>query len=213
MSRQGDKSEQGVTAIVLAAGISRRMGADNKLLLPFKGQPLVFRVVSAVCKADIARCIVVLGHEAARVKAALQGLPVEFVVNEAFAEGMGTSISVGVKKAGVATAGFLVCLSDMPLITTEEYNAIIHQFETSVARNPAVIVRPNHAGQPGNPVLLASEHRVAMEEQRGAAGCKPIVQQHIDQVVYVETSTDHVLQDADTPEAYAAMRINSKKAG
>lgn len=214
MNGKRDKSCRGVTAIVLAAGMSSRMGDVNKLLLPFAGEPLVRRVVAAVCRADIASCIVVLGHEAEDVATALQGLPVSFVTNPDYTAGMGTSIAAGVlatglKDAGTATTGYLVCLSDMPLITTETYNAIIHKFEAAVAEDPAAIVRPRHDGQPGNPVLLSAYYREMMQNHRGADGCKPLVKQHNNHLVYLEMSDNHVLKDTDTPAAYEALKERS----
>ena len=206
MSQAADKSTTGVAAILLAAGTSSRMGAANKLLLPYAGKPMVHRVVEAVSAANIAECIVVLGHEADEVRAALGGLPVKFVVNKDYAVGMGTSVSAGVRETLPATQGFLVCLSDMPLITTAEYNAIIAQFKTNVASDKTAIVRPSFDSRPGNPVLLSAYYRIAMQALEGPMGCKPIVKAHIDSVSYVEMSTGHVLQDADTPAAYAALK-------
>ncbi len=206
MSTVVNTSGQGIAAIVLAAGTSSRMGAENKLLLPYAGKPMVVQVVSSICKAKIAECIVVLGHEAEVVKEALHDLPVTFVLNKHYKAGMGTSVRAGVQEAGPATRGFLVCLSDMPLITTAEYNAIIAQFDDAIRSDTRAIVRPRYAGRSGNPVLLAAHYRAAIQALDGPLGCKPIVQAHSNHVTYVDMTAGHVLQDADTPEAYAGLK-------
>ena len=88
-----------VTAVLLAAGTSTRMGGVNKLLLPVGGMPLVRRSVETLLRASVGEVVVVLGHEAERVRAAVGALPVRCVVNAAYASGMTSSIQAGVRAA------------------------------------------------------------------------------------------------------------------
>lgn len=85
----------GVVAVVLAAGLSRRMGASNKLLLPVAGQAMVRHVVQAALASRCGKVLVVIGHEAGNVRQALSGLPVEFVLNKDYREGIGSSVRAG----------------------------------------------------------------------------------------------------------------------
>ena len=191
-----------ITALVLAAGASRRMGDRNKLLLPFRGRPLIEHVVRTVLAARVGEVVVVLGHEAERVRDALRDLPVAFAHNERFEEGMTTSIQAGLAAASPDAAGYLICLSDLPLIEPAELDRLVTAFERAREADARAIGVPAFEGRRGNPVLFAAHYRPDLLAHRGMTGCKGIVRQHPEHVVEVEMDTDHVLQDVDTPEAY-----------
>lgn len=195
-----------VTAIVLAAGESRRMGAENKLLLPFGAATLIERVVGAVRASAVGEVVVVVGHEAERVRAALREQDVLFAENPHYQEGMTTSIHAGIGAASGTASGFMICLSDLPLIEPDEFDRLLAAFETATADDPRRIVVPVFEGQRGNPVIFPAVYRSDILNQRGVMGCKGLVRQHPERVVEVEMPTDHVLRDADTPEAYARLR-------
>ena len=97
-----------LNAIVLAAGSSRRMG-KNKLLLPYKGRPLLAYVVGNILAAKLGSVIVVTGHEAELIGEALKGLPVKLVHNPRYEEGMTSSIQTGVAAAADGE-GYMICL-------------------------------------------------------------------------------------------------------
>ena len=194
-----------VSAIVLAAGESRRMGAKNKLLLPYKGKAVIAHVVEAILASDVHQVHVVVGHEQDRVRTALQGYSVSFVENPDYAQGMGTSIRAGVRHAKEDVAGYMICLSDLPLITADEYSHLADAFLTQYKENAHSITVPRFEGQRGNPVTLSSVYRPAMLSHQGIMGCRGIVKQHPEHVAFVEMSTDNVLRDVDTPEAYQGL--------
>lgn len=196
----------GVDAIVLAAGESKRMGEENKLLLPYKGEPVLRRVVTTILESDVSKVYVVVGHEQNRIRAVLEDLAVEFVENPDYEEGMGTSIRAGVDHASDQVAGYMICLSDLPLITAKEYSFLISAFQEQRKQNPQAITVPMHGGQRGNPVILSSAYRTAMLSHQGVMGCRGIVKQNPDHVQFTEMATDHVLYDIDTPEAYKGLR-------
>ena len=125
-----------VAAIVLAAGSSRRMGT-NKLLLALEGEPLVRRAVRRCLAAEFDRVVVVLGHEASRVRAALDGLPCEFVENADHARGVGTSIRAGVGLVADAMDAVVMVLGDMPYVTTDMLRTVLSWYR---ATRPPVVV-------------------------------------------------------------------------
>lgn len=125
-----------VAAIVLAAGSSRRMGT-NKLLLPLEGEPLVRRTVRRCLAADFDRVVVVLGHESARVRAALDGLACETVENADHARGVGTSIRAGIGFVAEAVDAAAVVLADMPYVTTDMLRTVTSWYR---ATRPPVVV-------------------------------------------------------------------------
>lgn len=194
-----------VSAIILAAGESRRMGDANKLLMPLRGRPMLAHVIRAVTTASVDEAIVVLGHEADQVLPVLAAYPVRTVINPDYAEGMTTSIRTGVAATASKTAGFMICLSDLPLIKAGEYTHLANAFREAVAADPQCIVRPVFEGTPGNPVVFAGAYRAALQEHAEREGCKGLVKRHRAHVLDVAMATDHVIRDIDTPEAYAAL--------
>ena len=116
--------------LLLAAGLSRRMGAKNKLLMDWKGQPLVRHVAEQLLAAGLGPVTVVTGFEAARVEAALAGLALSSCFNPDFEAGQMASVRNGCAAiaAGEAFAGVMVALADMPALTAEHYRALAAAF-------------------------------------------------------------------------------------
>lgn len=191
-----------ISAIVLAAGESTRMGKQNKLLLPFQGQTLIERTVDTVLQSDVGEVIVVLGHEAQRVREVLGDRPVKFRQNESYQKGMTTSIQSGVQAADDRTDGFMICLSDLPLIEADELNHLLQAFDSAVKVNPFGIVIPLFEGQRGNPVILSAIYKHDILAHQEMHGCKGIIKQNLENVREVEMNTDRVLRDIDTLEDY-----------
>lgn len=198
-----------LSAIVLAAGESRRMGDRNKLLLSFRNQPLIAHIVQTVVQSDVDEVIVVLGHQAAQVREVLAAYDVVFTHNPRYREGMTTSIHAGVQAASEAAAGFMICLSDLPLIEPKEFNRLTAAFREAMQQDLRHIIRPVYQGKPGNPVLFPAYYKPAILAQQGVTGCKGIIKQNRPLVLEIEMETDHVLRDVDTPEAYAALSSNT----
>lgn len=195
-----------LTAVVLAAGTSQRMPAQNKLLLDFRGRPLVAHTIGTVVAAQLGEVIVVLGHEADRVRHALASYPVRCIQNDRYAEGMRTSIQAGVAAASPTALGYMICLADLPLIEPAELNALAGAATAAITRDPKSIIVPVHAGRRGNPVVFPAYYKPDILALRGVVGCRGLLKAHPEHVVAVEMETNHVLVDVDTPAAYAALQ-------
>ena len=192
-----------ISAIVLAAGQSTRMGGENKLLLPFRGTTIVENIVAAVTGSKVGETIVVVGHEAERVRERLAGRPVTLVENPHFAEGMGSTLKVGLRAASENAAGYIVCLTDLPLVESADLDRLIGAFREEGQQR---IVVPFHGGQRGNPVIFPARYREEVLTTRGpVAGCRGIVARYPEAVLEVEMASDHVLRDIDTPEDYRGL--------
>lgn len=192
-----------ISAVVLAAGMSKRMGGENKLLLPFRGTTLIGNMVDVVTRADVGETLVVVGHESERVRAALAGKPVTLVENPGYAEGMGSSVQAGVRSVSPHATGIMICLTDLPLIETAELDQLIGAFAAAAARDEKTIAVPCHSGQRGNPVLFSARYREEVLSTRGpVAGCRGLVKRYPEQVLEVEMAADHILRDIDTVEDY-----------
>ena len=188
-----------IAAVVLAAGRSRRMGA-NKLLLELDGKPLVRHVLDAIAASHATTTIVILGHEAAKVRAALADCAATFVVNEAYHEGLASSLHKGVAALPAEVDGAMIFLSDMPDIEPALIDRMIAAFDPD--RHKSIVVPIRH-GRRGHPVLWGGAFfPLLLTETQGDAGAKALIDRFADQVVEIAAPTDGVLRDLDTPEDF-----------
>lgn len=192
-----------VAAVILAAGFSRRMGGTNKLLAPLGGVPIVVRVVDALLASKAVKpLLVVVGHEADRVRAALHAHDVDFVENAAYDEGLGASLRAGIEGLCARTEvdGALVALGDMPWIRSTHVDALIDAFDPA---GPQTICVPVHDRKRGHPVLWSARHFAEMRKLGGDVGARALLEQHASAVQTVEIDDAAVHLDIDTPEMLA----------
>ena len=192
-----------IGARILAAGQSRRMGKENKLLAEVNGKPMVRHVADAVAASKAASMTVVLGHEADAARAALADLKPSFAYNPDYAEGLSTSLKAGLAAVGEDVDGVIVCLGDMPRIGTATIDRMIAAFDPVEGRS---IVVPTRRGKRGNPVLFAKRFFEEMTGVSGDVGARHLIGNHEDLAVEIEVDDESVLTDVDTPEALARIR-------
>jgi len=191
-----------IAGLVLAAGQARRMGS-NKLLAELGGKPMVARVVEQVRAAQVDPVVVVTGHQAEQVHAALAGQPVTFTHNPDYAVGLSTSLAAGIAALPADVDGAVVCLGDMPRVTRRHLDQLIAAFNPLEGR---AICVPTVGGKRGNPVLWAKQFFPEMRQVAGDTGAKFLIGAHADLVCEVPIDDDGVLLDIDTPDALAAYR-------
>ena len=146
-----------VSAILLAAGESRRMGVTNKLALAVDGEPLLRRAVKTLLASDLAEVVVVLGHAPQEAQSLLQGLEVRTVVNSDYRQGQMSSVHCGLEALQRPCDGVMICLADQALLTSRDIDALI----TAFSRSSDSIIVPTYQGQRGNPVVLSYAHRTS----------------------------------------------------
>jgi molybdenum cofactor cytidylyltransferase len=192
-----------IAALVLAAGRSSRMGGPNKLLAEIGGRPLV-RIAAEEALGSRARpVIVVTGHQRERVEAALAGLPVEFVNNADFADGLGTSLRAGIGALPAQSDGVIVCLGDMPQVDA----AMIDRLVGALAPDKgALIAVPSIDGKRGNPVVWSRRFFPELMAVEGDVGARYLISRYSEAVVEVPLTGTAALTDIDTPEALEAVR-------
>ena len=193
-----------IAAIVPAAGMSTRMGR-NKLLLAFKGKPLIARAVDTLLESEVDQVVVVLGHEADKVKAKLQGRQVTIVENPNYGQGMSTSIRVGLGAVSSDARAIMIYLADQPLLEPEDVNRLIRAFAEAREHNKSIVV-PYFRGQRGNPVILDASYKEDILEVVGEVGCKRVIKRNPDKVLVVEMETDHVVRDVDSMDDYEGLQ-------
>ena len=193
-----------VAALVLAAGLSRRMAPRNKLLVTDgSGRTMVARAAAAALASRADPVLVVTGHQAAEVAASLTDLGgrAPFLVHaQGFAQGMSASLRAGIAALPETAEGALICLGDMPLISPSLLDRLIGVFEA--APRPAIIV-PLCTGARGNPVLWDRAFFQAFATLSGDSGARRLLEKFAAHLVTVETGDDSVLRDFDTEQALA----------
>lgn len=189
-----------LSAIVLAAGLSKRMGTANKLLLKYKNRTVVEIVVENVIASGIEEVIVVTGHEPELIQNVLSNLPVKTVYNPFYEKGMTTSIQTGITLS--QGNGYMICLSDMVLLTSEDYSSLKASFEQEVQVDKKCICIPVYNGQKGNPVIFSAYYRELILQCEYMEGCKNIIADYKENVHLVQMNTSNILTDIDNPEDY-----------
>lgn len=188
-----------ITALVLAAGHSRRMADANKLLLPLAGSTLLEQAVQAVLASDVADVIVVTGHEDQAIRGVLEPYAVTVAYNPKHRFGMATSLRRGLIAAAAETEGVLVCLGDMPFIHAATINLLIQHFTEAPT---SLIVLPTYQQRPGHPVLFSRQYREALMNLEGDVGARSVLEAHATAVMRIPVEDPGILHDVDTREAY-----------
>lgn len=187
------------SAIVLAAGLSRRMGATNKLLLPIGDMPMIRHVVRAygvVCDGPIT---VVTGYARSEIKKALYGLAPKLLYNPDFGQGRKTSVLAGLSAAAPAQDTF-IGLGDQPLLSAEALSALLNVHH---AGPPGRITVPMRGRDRGNPLIVPHALMARLMADPRSPGCRKFTQDHPELVNFAPMAQDAFFIDLDTPEDVA----------
>jgi len=191
-----------VAALVLAAGRSRRMAPLNKLLVPdAKGISMILRVVDSALASQASPVIVVTGHERERIEQALAGRAVLFAHAEDYADGLSASLKAGLGAVPMESEGVMVCLGDMPLVSSAMLDRLIAAFDPDEGR---AIVQPTYRGKQGNPMLWGRAFLDEMLTITGDIGARHLAAKHTESRIEGEMPDDAVLRDFDTTESLKA---------
>jgi molybdenum cofactor cytidylyltransferase len=191
----------GVAAVVLAAGMSRRMkspGAEPKQVLRLSGKPLVQHTLDNIQRSQVDEIVLVIGFaaEAVRKQIAIDG--VRMVVNSDYAQGMGTSLRTGLSALGASVKAAFVSLADQPFVRAETLDRMIACHRESAAE----ITIPLYKGFRGNPVLLDRAVFPELMELSGDVGCRAIFGSHTQGIHKIEVDDPGVLLDIDSFEDF-----------
>jgi molybdenum cofactor cytidylyltransferase len=195
-----------ISAILLAAGESNRMG-QPKQLLPFGQSTIVERTIDNLLNSAVSETIVVLGYRDEEIRKTIAGKPVKLVINPDYQQGMSTSIIAGLKQVDKRARAVLIALSDQPFVDSQTINSLVEAF---IANKRGIII-PVYQGRRGNPVIFAIEYKGELLNLKGDVGGREIIKLHPDEVLEVAVNCEGVLLDIDTMENYTPITLNPEK--
>ena len=188
-----------LSCVLLAAGLSSRMGETNKLLLSIQGEALIRRTTKLLLSYGMQEVVVVLGHQADKVATEIADLPVKTVVNQNYTNGQMTSVHAGLGTLSEDTDGVMICLSDLVLLTLKD----IREIHSAYTESSTEILVPTFNGERGNPIIFSPQQRQAILSGERNLGCRKLISKNPELVTVFEAKTDHVTFDLDTPDAVA----------
>lgn len=202
-----------VIAVVLAAGLSSRMG-NNKLLMPLGGKPVIEHVVSELLKSTIDSVAVVGGKDYQAIQTILESYPLIWVYNKNYREGQAESIKEAVKilMEDTRLKGILFVMGDQPLLAHDKINEMLDIFKQYEER---ILVPVDPDGRRGAPVIF---HRKFFEDLltlQGDQGGKRVIAGYPGSVIEYQVPEEHFFWDVDTIESFEKVKewwkINEKK--
>ncbi|MFQ5722619.1 MAG: NTP transferase domain-containing protein [Candidatus Aminicenantales bacterium] len=186
-----------ITALVLAAGESRRMGRP-KLLLPFGKQTMIEKVISQVVQSQAEYILVILGAEGAKIKNQIKNWPISTVFNSHYKQGMLSSIKCGFRNLPEKTEAVLVWLGDQPSIPATVADQVIETYR----KMKKGIVVPVYNKDRGHPVLIDIKYKKEIENLDPAIGLRQLVYNHHEDTIEVKVNTSSILRDIDSVDDY-----------
>jgi molybdenum cofactor cytidylyltransferase len=186
-----------ISAIVMAAGESKRMG-KLKQLMPLGDSTILAQTTDNLLNSKVSEVIVVLGHKAEEVRKAISGRPVKVTVNPAYQQGMSTSIVTGLNLVSDKARAVMLALGDQPFVDSQTVNKILGEFNS---HNKGIAV-PVYRGRRGRPVIFAISYKDELLGLEGDIGGREIINRHPDDVLEVAVNCEGVCIDIDTEESY-----------
>jgi len=186
-----------ICAVVLAAGLSHRMGVQ-KLLLPFSGKTVIAHIVDTLLASTIDEVHIVVGHQAERIISELSGRAVSVVNNPDYNSGMLSSVRCGLRSLPEDCRAVMVVLGDQPSITAGLVDQMLQYF-TTTGEN---ILVPIYKGKRGHPIVFSSHYRDEILTQYGDVGLRGLLHSHPNDIYELTVSDASVLCDMDYPEDY-----------
>lgn len=206
-AKESQKEHLPVSAILLAAGESNRMGKP-KQLLSFGQSTIVESVIDNLLNSAVSETIVVLGYRGDEIQKIVVGKPVKIAVSPDYQQGMSASIIAGLKHIHKKARAVLIALGDQPLVDSQTINSLIEAF---IAHRRGIII-PVYQGRRGNPVIFSIRYKGELLNLKGDVGGREVIKRHPDDVLEVAVNCEGVLLDIDTTENYTSMmKLNPER--
>ena len=189
-----------ISAVLLAAGQSKRMNGVNKLTKKIQGIPLIKISVKNILASSIDELIIVLGYQKEIIEKLIdKNEKIKFVFNKDFESGMASSIKTGIGNLSEKSEAFFICLGDMPMVDHDIYNQLI-KFKD----NKEIII-PTYKRQQGNPVLFDKSMKKTVMDITGDVGAKKILELHKDKILNLEFNDQNIIKGFNTRSDFSSL--------
>ena len=186
-----------ISAILLAAGQSKRMNGENKLTKEIQGIPLIKHSVKNILASSIDELIVILGYQKEIIEKIIdKNERIKFAFNVNYENGMASSIKTGLNNLSEKTEAFFICLGDMPMVNSDIYNQLIQ------SKNNKEIIVPTYNGQQGNPILFSKSIKEKIMAIQGDVGAKKILELNKNKILNVEVGNQSIRKDFNTKDDF-----------
>ena len=186
-----------ISAILLAAGESKRMGKPKQLMLLGK-TTMLEQTIDNLLNSKVSEVIVVLGHKAEEITTILVTKPVKIALNPVYHQGMSTSIITGLNLVDERARAVMLALADQPFIDSQTINRLIDEF---CDHNKGIVI-PTYQSQRGHPVIFAIKYKEELLSLKGDIGGRQIIEHHPDDVLEVAVDSPGINIDIDTTDDY-----------
>ena len=190
-----------IKGILLAAGKSKRLKNENKLIKIFKNKPLINHALNSVKNSKIKKIIIVLGYQFKEVKKKIKkNKKIIFVHNKNYKNGMSSSIKSGLKKISKKDKGFIILQSDMPFVKTSDINKIYN----SLIRKKYLVHALKYKNRIGNPIGFDISILNKFKKIKGNVGSKYMVKRLNHSTNFIKVSSSKVFKDFDKASDFRA---------
>ena len=194
-----------VSAIILASGLSQRMGKKDKITYLFQNKPMISHVVDAALNSDIKEIIIVTGNNFSKVKQIFKNNNLKITYNKFYKKGLSSSIKTGLKLVSKDVDATIFMLGDMPLIDSKLINKMLAAFDPIEGRS---IIIPTFHGKWGQPILFSSDLFSQINSISGDSGAMSIILLNSNLISDIEHINNSILKDFDTPEDFINFQEN-----
>lgn len=186
-----------ISAILLGAGESKRMGVD-KLSLPWGRKTVLEHCFGILSRSNVQELVIVLNIRNKEINHLFQGEKVKVVMNPYFKRGMSTSIKRGLQAIHTNSHGILIALGDQPYLKTRTVNALIRTFN----QGRGGIIIPSFRGKRGHPIIFHKKYKEELLDLKGDVGGKSVIERHPKDIKVVSIRSEGVIKDIDTLQDY-----------
>ena len=188
-----------ISAILLAAGQSKRMDGENKLIKKYNKKYLINYIIGTLIKSKVDKIIVVLGSQSSKIKKIItKNKKINFVYNKNYKSGMSSSIKTGLKRISKKNIGFLIIQADMPLISKKIINSLCF----AIRKKNKEIVAPIYKRNIGNPVGFKSSMIKTLNKTKGDSGAKKIIKRNKKHLSLIRVNSKSIFKNFNTQKDF-----------
>ena len=181
-----------ISAILLAAGQSKRMNGKNKLIKKYNKKYLINHIIGTLIKSKVNKIIVVLGFQKSKIrKIIVKNKKINFVFNKNYKSGMASSIKTGLKEISKRSIGFLIVQADMPLISKKIIDSLCY----SIRNNNKEIVAPIYKSNMGNPIGFKRSMTRILNKTSGDSGAKKMIKRNKKNISLIKVNSKSIFKD------------------